>query len=1333
MTGYQGWFGAPGDGGTNSWRHYERRGQFEPGEATIEYWPDMREMDADERYETAFTFDDGTPATVFSSVNPKTVNRHFQWMKEYGIDGAFMQRFGSDFGIRSTLNQVLRNGLEGAKNNGRAISLMYDLTGLSTKTNGLPDPEKRKDRVDMIFNDWKEIVDDIGLTTGGDDQPYLYHNGKPLIALWGLGFNSRHGSEGYNVQYFVDLVDSLQNHPVYGGCAVMIGVPTRWRTGGGDCISGAEHDKMIELLKRIDIIHPWHTSRFGRDQMGVEFRSLVVRDLEWCEENNLDYTPTISPGIREFLLNQNNYQRPRESGYYFWDMARAAITAGSPMLYLGMFDEIDEGTQYYKINNNPPFFSNSVSFDTYRGDPEDHYLWLAGEATRALRGEFMIDDTYRVRATEDDFASIVTFMDNGDTYNMELTTEAENRKVYYSDPYKVPDGAPTIGVERDTCLFPSELTDAVTFSEEQRGLYIRLVEVDAEADTVIAYRALVAAHGYANIPYATSFEEGELDGKFWTMSIENTEGSVKVTDEFSPNTGDYHLAFGNVDDVVPSTNSADLHLNIEGIINDVLLTFSLQSFDSEASEEDGIYLSNDGGENFSKVYDFDGLANEYTDYSLNLSELAANASLTFSDQFVIRFQHRADQTVDQGGITIDDVRVLFSTAQSGFAQFSANDNNTQGSWMGSYGVDGYYIVGKESNLPDYASVTWSPESEVVIWEDASSDPRGLQYAPDSTVLAARVAATEDHPWFLSVDVGDEEASVSIYFLDDGQDRSFIVNVIDGATGDRYDVQTVQNAENGYWITWTVTGKVKFLMELLEGSSAAVSGIFFSPSSPLNIEVADYLTFDGVDDLVDVGRGESLQISGNEITLEAWFNINEAKGSTFQSTVLAMDHSEPSNDLGYFLRANGNGQIEWGFGDGQWHEVKSEDGTQLFELNTWNHVAGVYDGNVQKIYLNGNLLATSDPFTATIGIAPTENLFIGNSPAFPDRVISGGVAEVRLWNIARSDSEIKEFATQRITGEEAGLVGYWAIDEGEGQLINDGSSNGNDGILGGTEEETDLDPIWTEGEVAVPMIDVLADFNGSFEDDFEFWRFYEVPNALGSTAEIITGDVVQGAKAAKVTYMAPDAELVDRSLDTWDSNMPLEAGKEYFGSFWAKKEAGTAGTLEVTSGYFDGERNVVGEDGYSYELTNEYARYEFNFTAVENTERGWLAFRWKTNDGEDFAPGIVYFDDIRLMTEDQTVDVIPVFPSKTEQVELLPSYPNPLTTSTTIRYQLTERAMVQLNVYDSYGRVVGQLVNQSMPAGEHQVEWLPQDLPSGIYTVGLLSGKTLLTSRLLLLK
>ena len=1323
MAGYQGWFGTPNDGGTNNWRHYNGSNGFKPGSAKVEYWPDMREADADELHTTDFTFNDGSPATVYSAVNPKSVNRHFQWMKEYGIDGAFVQRFKSDFGIRTTLNKVMLNALEGAETNNRAIAVMYDIGAniYETGTDTASVNKRRTYHVNEVFNDWKQMVDELRLTTRGDKQAYLYHNGKPMVALWGVGFPHRNNPTGLDTQFWIELVDKFQNDPIYGGCSVLLGVPTYWRQGGNDCITGSEHTKMLELIKNVDAIMPWHTSRFERSVMATTYKSIVTADLTWCNTANVAYAPCISPGIREKILAGNGYEKYREGGYYFWDMAKAAIEAGSKMLYLGMFDEIDEGTQLNKINNNPPFYSTAVPFATYGTDPEDHYLWLAGEATRAMRGEFAMGPQYRTRANDTDFQSEITFVNNGSSYDMQLAMPAAGRKLFYADPYKVPDGAPTVGTKRDTSLFASELTNqTVLFTENQRGQYIRFVEVDTVTDEIVSYKAIVATHGNAPIPYSTSFEDGKIDSKYWAVTTENSSGRINVTNSFEPKTGAFHLSFDADGSGSGSINSADLYVNLKGISTDIILNFSYKTFAAEVNVEDGIYFSNDGGINFSKVFGFKATTSVYKDTALDINELAAKVQLNFNEKFVIRFQHYDIKPITEGGMVLDDIKIFYSKDKSGFAQFVNSDISSQGKWIGKYGIDGQYIIGKESKLPAYASVYWDTNSKTVVWQAQSTDVRGLQYKTDSTILAARYAETVNHPWWFSLDVGEEEKNVSIYFLDgDTQNRKFILNVIDNATGDKYDVQTLQNFSDGKWLTWKIKGKVKFQMDSLEGLGAVVSGIFFNPSSPSEIAVENFLTFDGKDDFVDCGRDASLQISGNEITVEAWFKINNAKTATWQSTILAMDHSEANNDVGYFMRANGNGQIEWGFGDGKWNEVKSADGVQLFELGTWNHVAGVYDGTYQKIYLNGNLISTSVAFTTLVKATPKENLYIGSTPSFATtRVIDAGLAEVRVWNVARTDSEIKEFATKRITGLETGLSGYWPINEGQGQTITDISSNNNNGILGGTTDENSADPIWTQGVPPVIMIDILQGFNGSFENNLTLWRFYEVPNPLGSKAEIITGDVVHGAKAVKITYADPVLTLADRSLDNWDSNMPLQPGAEYLCKFWTKADSPGTGGINVTYGFFDKTRKVISEAGVWFSITNTYQEYEFKFTAPAGTATGWLAFRWKDQVNDKFLPGVVYLDNIQLWTEAKTVGIGDIALGNPNQFELKQNYPNPFNTSTTISYVLPDNSAVQLSIYTVYGQKVAELVNQKMNAGIHEVIWNAGIFFNGIYIICL---------------
>ena len=82
MSGYQGWFAAEGDGCGRGWYHWNGRNGFKPGSCKIDLWPDVSELDADERYATPFKLADGRPAEVFSAFNKKTVLRHFNWMQD---------------------------------------------------------------------------------------------------------------------------------------------------------------------------------------------------------------------------------------------------------------------------------------------------------------------------------------------------------------------------------------------------------------------------------------------------------------------------------------------------------------------------------------------------------------------------------------------------------------------------------------------------------------------------------------------------------------------------------------------------------------------------------------------------------------------------------------------------------------------------------------------------------------------------------------------------------------------------------------------------------------------------------------------------------------------------------------------------------------------------------------------------------------------------------------------------------------------------------------------------------------------------------------------------
>ena len=178
MCGYQGWFAAEGDGSNRGWTHYGSERMFQKGMCTFDLWPDLSEFGADEKFPTPLKHRNGNTAYLFSSYNPKTVDRHFRWMSEYGIDGVFVQRFGVSLKSKEKLrhrNQVTNHVQSAANGHGRTWAVMYDLSGLQ--------PGEIES---VIMEDWKTLSKQMKIH---EDPRYQHHNGKPVIAIWGIGFN----------------------------------------------------------------------------------------------------------------------------------------------------------------------------------------------------------------------------------------------------------------------------------------------------------------------------------------------------------------------------------------------------------------------------------------------------------------------------------------------------------------------------------------------------------------------------------------------------------------------------------------------------------------------------------------------------------------------------------------------------------------------------------------------------------------------------------------------------------------------------------------------------------------------------------------------------------------------------------------------------------------------------------------------------------------------------------------------------------------------------------------------------------------------------------------
>ncbi len=380
MAGYQGWFNTGQDGTNRGWHHFERRGKFAPGSLEIDLWPDMTEYK--KQYPTPFNFADAKTATVFSAYDKSTVDLHFKWMKDYGIDGVFMQRFIGEIknpSGKQHFNTVLENAMQAAKKNGRAICIMYDLSGMNAED------------ADFLLSDIDELNAKYGLLDkeAKKSPTYLHENGKPLIAVWGVGFND-HRKYGFgDAQKIIDALNTK-------GYSVMLGVPTYWRDFGSDALN---NDSLHMLIKKCAIVAPWFVGRYD-EQAYTAFNQHIKEDIAWCKENNVEYVPLAFPGFSWKNMNGPNARTiDRDNGNFFWQQVAGAKSAGAQMLYIAMFDEMNEGTSIFKCATQSHLPLNPagsfVQIDDKLGS--DYYLWLAGQATNWFHGKPGYTDIKPVR------------------------------------------------------------------------------------------------------------------------------------------------------------------------------------------------------------------------------------------------------------------------------------------------------------------------------------------------------------------------------------------------------------------------------------------------------------------------------------------------------------------------------------------------------------------------------------------------------------------------------------------------------------------------------------------------------------------------------------------------------------------------------------------------------------------------------------------------------------------------------------------------------------------------------------------------------------------------
>jgi hypothetical protein len=291
-------------------------------------------------------------------------------MQRYGIDGVFVQRFANGVRDAASLehcNTVLANCREGANRFGRTYAVMYDLSGL------------RAGHIEDVMNDWRMLREQMVIT---GDPAYLNHRGKPVVAVWGIGFNDH---RDYTLAECRRLIQFLKNDPEVGGCTVMLGVPTNWRKLEKDAVSDPA---LLDIISMADIVSPWTVGRYSDPAGAAAYAENILKaDQAWCHQRGIDFLPVVFPGFSwHNMTGGPSDQIPRRRGQFLWSQFNADRQASASMLYVAMFDEVDEGTAIFMCANKVPIGQKS-KFITYDGLPGDFYLKMVGAGTKLFRNE----------------------------------------------------------------------------------------------------------------------------------------------------------------------------------------------------------------------------------------------------------------------------------------------------------------------------------------------------------------------------------------------------------------------------------------------------------------------------------------------------------------------------------------------------------------------------------------------------------------------------------------------------------------------------------------------------------------------------------------------------------------------------------------------------------------------------------------------------------------------------------------------------------------------------------------------------------------------------------
>ncbi len=258
----------------------------------------------------------------------------------------------------------------------------------------------------------------------------------------------------------------------------------------------------------------------------------------------------------------------------------------------------------------------------------------------------------------------------------------------------------------------------------------------------------------------------------------------------------------------------------------------------------------------------------------------------------------------------------------------------------------------------------------------------------------------------------------------GNDGTLHGNPVPGVEGQAIDLLS-NNLEGD--TTFSIEARLDEITATLNNTATVLVGRLY------NNDYGDYIDFNNPSELI---------ITGDQ-TIEMWikpdaFDVYNGQALYFKG------YSDYSAYI--FIMPDGSMFYQYKTGTGSFIALYTE---QLPGPDQWIHLAVTRDttnNGLVQWHINGQPVANT-PTRGEMVLDGDSHAVIGGRTDSSNLI--GLVAEVRVWNIARTAQQIEDNMGKRLDGPQNGLVAYWKMDEGTGTTVNDSSGNDLHGTMQGS--------------------------------------------------------------------------------------------------------------------------------------------------------------------------------------------------------------------------------------------------------------------------------------------